>query len=319
MSFTSSIVAIEKVAKVDPAVAVFVDVQNTLVNNLVMRWGTDAQKKEWLPRLATNTVGCFCLSEWGCGSDAFALSTSAKKNGGDYILNGTKAWITNAKEAGLFIVMANADSSKGYKGITSFLVDKKNPGLKVGKKEDKLGIRASSTCEVVLDNCRVPASAVLGEVGKGYKIAIETLNEGRIGIGAQMTGLAEGALDSTMQYIHQRKAFGQLVGDFQGVQFQYAEAYAELLAAKVLVYNAARLKESGKPFVIDASVAKLKAAKVAEHISSLGINLLGGVGFTKELDLEKYFRDCKIGQIYEGTHNIQLQTIAKYLQQNYKP
>jgi alkylation response protein AidB-like acyl-CoA dehydrogenase len=318
MSFMSAILAIEEVAKVDGSVSVFMDVQNTLVNNAVIRWGTEKQKEQWLTRLASDTVGSFCLSEWSCGSDAFALRTTAKKDGDSYILNGTKAWITNSKEAGLFLVMATVDLSAGHRGITAFLVDKNTPGLSIGKKEDKLGIRASSTCEVVLENCRVPASSVLGEVGKGYKIAIETLNEGRIGIGAQMLGVAEGCFDHTMKYINERKAFGQHVADFQGVQFQYASMYSDILAAKLLVYNAARLKEANQPFVIDAAIAKLRASEVAEKVSSLCVNLMGGVGFTKEFPIEKYFRDCKIGQIYEGTSNIQLQTVAKYIQQQYK-
>lgn len=318
MSFMSAILAIEEVAKVDGSVSVFMDVQNTLVNNAVIRWGTEKQKEQWLPRLAQDTVGSFCLSEWSCGSDAFALKATAKKDGDGYLLNGTKAWITNSKEAGLFLVMATVDPSAGHRGITTFLIDKNTPGISIGKKEDKLGIRASSTCEVVLENCRVPASQVLGEVGKGYKIAIETLNEGRIGIGAQMLGVAEGCFDHTMKYINERKAFNSSIADFQGVQFQYASMYSDILAAKLMVYNAARLKEAGQPFVIDAAIAKLRASEVAEKVASLCINLMGGVGFTKEFPVEKYFRDCKIGQIYEGTSNIQLQTIAKYIQQLYK-
>jgi len=318
MSFTSACLTIEELGKVDPAISVIVDVQNTLINNAIKRFGTAEQHHKYFPRLATDTVGSFCLSEWGCGSDAFALKTTAKQDGNHYVINGTKAWITNAKEAGLYIVMATVDPSAGYKGITAFLVEKGTKGLSIGKKEDKLGIRASSTCEVLLQDCRVPASNILGQRGKGYQIAIETLNEGRIGIGAQMLGLAQGAFDTTMQYINQRNAFGKPVAEFQGVQFQFASMAADILSAKLLVYNAARLKESGKPFVLDAAVAKLRASEVAERVSSLCLNLLGGVGFTKEMPAEKYFRDCKIGQIYEGTSNIQLQTIAKLVQQQYK-
>jgi alkylation response protein AidB-like acyl-CoA dehydrogenase len=318
MTFTSACIVIEELAKVDPAISVIVDVQNTLVINGFKRWGTEEQNKKYLPRLATDTVGCFCLSEWSCGSDAFALKATAKQDGNHYILNGTKAWITNSKEAGIFLVMANVDPSAGYKGITTFIVEKGTPGLSIGKKEDKLGIRASSTCEVILENCRVPASNILGQRGKGYQIAIEILNEGRIGIGAQMLGLAEGVFEHTMDYIHQRQAFGKAVADFQGVQFQYASAAADIHAARLLVYNAARLKESGKPFIMDAAIAKLRASEAAERVASLCVNLMGGVGFTKEFPIEKFYRDCKIGQIYEGTSNIQLQTIAKILQQQYK-
>jgi len=318
MGFTSAIITIEELAKVDPAVSVCVDVQNTLVNNGFLRWGTKKQQEQWLPRLAKDTVGSFCLSEWSCGSDAFALKCTASKDGDHFVLNGTKAWITNAKEAGVFIVLATVDPTKGHRGITAFVVDANTKGISVGKKEDKLGIRASSTCEVLLENCRVHESNVLGEVGKGYKIAIETLNEGRIGIGAQMLGLAEGVFGRTMKYINERSAFGQKVGDFQGVQFQYASAAADILAAKLLVYNAARLKESGKPFVMDACVAKLRASEVAESVSSLCVNLMGGLGFVKETGIEKYYRDSKIGQIYEGTSNIQLRAIAQIIQSEYK-
>lgn len=275
-------------------------------------------KNKYLTRLAKDTVGSFCLSEWGSGSDAFALRTKAVKDGDYYVLDGTKAWITNAKEAGIFIVMANIDFTLGYKGITAFIVDVNNEGLQVGKKEDKLGIRASSTCEVNLVNCRVHKDDILGELGKGYKIAIECLNEGRIGIAAQMIGLAQGALDVTIPYLNERKQFGKPISEFQGMQFTYAEAATDIMAGRVLCMNAARMKEAGLPFVAEASMAKLFCSQVAERVSSKCINMLGGVGFTKEFPVEKFYRDCKIGQIYEGTTNIQLQTIAKHVQQSYK-
>ncbi|KAL6070874.1 Short/branched chain specific acyl-CoA dehydrogenase, mitochondrial [Balamuthia mandrillaris] len=319
MGFTAACIVIEELAKVDPAISVIVDVQNTLVNTCLRKYASEELKQEWLPRLATDTLGSFCLSEWSCGTDAFALTTKANQDGDHYILNGTKAWITNAKEAGVFVVMATVDPSKGRHGITAFLVERDNPGLIIGKKEDKLGIRASSTCEVILQDCKVHKKNIIGEIGKGWKLAIESLNEGRIGIGAQMLGLAEGAFDYVMQYINQRKAFGKHVSEFQGVQFQVASAAADILAARLLVYNAARLQEAGKPCLLDASVAKLRASELAESVSSLAINLMGGLGFTKECDVEKFFRDSKIGQIYEGTSNIQLQTIAKQLQQKYQP
>lgn len=316
-NFTSSIIVIEELSKIDPAVGVVCDVQNTLVDTTIKKYGNEAQKKYWLPKLATDTVGSFCLSEWGSGSDAFALKTKAEDKGDHYVLNGTKAWITNSGEAGLFIVMANVDFSKGYKGITAFLVDGQNPGLEVGKKEDKLGIRASSTCEVRLVDCKVPKSAVLGHVGQGYKIAIETLNEGRIGIAAQMVGLAKGAFESTVPYLKQRNQFGAPISSFQGMQFQIADCATAIEAASLMTYNAARLKDSGKPFIKEAAMAKLYASEVAEKVSSQCINMLGGVGFTKEFLQEKYFRDCKIGQIYEGTSNIQRQTIAKMIEKEY--
>lgn len=318
MPFTNSIIVIEELAKVDPSVSVMVDVQNTLINNALKKWGTLEQQKLYYPRLAQNTLGSFCLSEWGSGSDAFALKTLATKKGDDYILNGTKAWITNSGEAGFFICLANVDPAKGYKGITAFIVDKSNPGLIVGKKEDKLGIRASSTCEVRFENCKVPSSSILGELGKGYKIAIETLNEGRIGIGAQMLGIAEGAFNATIPYIKQRTQFGQPLSDFQGMQFQYATLAIEIEAAKLLVYNAARLKDSGQQFVKEAAMAKLYASQVAERVASQCVNMLGGVGFTKDFPVEKFYRDAKIGQIYEGTSNIQLQTIAKIVANEFK-
>eukprot|EP00300_Choanocystis_sp_HF-7_P016725 c19516_g1_i1.p1 GENE.c19516_g1_i1~~c19516_g1_i1.p1 ORF type:complete len:414 (-),score=93.22 c19516_g1_i1:364-1605(-) len=317
LGFTSSCIVIEEIAKVDAAAAVCIDVQNTLVNNALLRFGTEEQKQFWLPRLAENTVGSFCLSEAGSGSDAFALKTKAVKSGEDYVLNGSKCWITNAGEAGLFLVLASVDLSKGYKGITAFLVDKSNPGLSLGKKEDKLGIRASSTHEVILTDCKVHESCVLGEVGKGYKIAIETLNEGRIGIGAQMIGLAQGAFDYALDYMHQRKQFGQRIADFQGMQMQYAQAACDIEAARLLVYNAARLKESHMPFVTEAAMAKLVSSQVANRVAGQCIEWLGGVGFTKEFSAEKYFRDAKIGQIYEGTSNLQLVTIAKQLSAKY--
>jgi len=318
LSFTSSIIAIEELAKVDPSLSVVVDVQNTLVVTAIRKWGREDQREKYLTLLAKDTVGSFCLSEWGSGSDAFALKTKAEKDGDFFVLNGTKAWITNAKEAGVFIVFASVDFSLGYKGITAFIVDKDTEGITIGKKEDKLGIRASSTCEVVLKNCRVPSRNVLGEVGKGYKIAIESLNEGRIGIAAQMIGLAQGALDATMPYLTQRQQFGTPIADFQGMQFTYADAATDIMAGRVLCLNAARMKEAGLPFVLEASMAKLFCSQTAEKVASKCINMLGGVGFTKEFPVEKFYRDCKVGQIYEGTTNIQLQTIAKTLRARYK-
>eukprot|EP01098_Paradermamoeba_levis_P004821 TRINITY_DN2063_c0_g1_i3.p1 TRINITY_DN2063_c0_g1~~TRINITY_DN2063_c0_g1_i3.p1 ORF type:complete len:442 (-),score=133.15 TRINITY_DN2063_c0_g1_i3:56-1339(-) len=311
MTFTSACITIEELARVDPAVSVIVDVQNTLIANAFLRWGTEEQKQKYLSALAANTLGSFCLTEWGSGSDAFALQTTAEKKGDYYILNGTKAWITNSKEAGLYLVMANADPVKKHRGITTFVVEKGTPGLSVGKKEDKLGIRASSTCEVLLQDCKVHQKDILGTLGSGYKIAIETLNEGRIGIGAQMLGLAQGAYDSCMPYIVQRKQFGQSIAQFQGMQFQFAEMALDIYAARNLVYNAARLKDAGEPFITEASMAKLFASRVAERVSSKAIELMGGVGFSKDFGVEKFYRDSKIGQIYEGTSNIQLQTIAK--------
>jgi len=318
MNFTSSIVAIEELAKVDPSVSVVVDVQNTLVGIPLRRWGTEQQKKKYLPRLCSNTIGSFCLSEWSSGSDAFALKSVAKKQGDSFILNGTKAWITNSGEAEFFVVFANSDLSKGYKGITAFLISKDNPGIKIGKKEDKLGLRASSTCEVILTDCIVPSSDVLGEVGKGYKYAIETLNEGRIGIAAQMCGLAQGVLDHTMPYLIQRKQFGQSIASFQGVRFDYAWIATWIEAARLLTYNAARLQEERKPFAKEAAMAKLYSSEVAVKVASKCVDMLGGVGFTKEMPVEKYYRDCKIGQIYEGTTNIHLETIGKLVQKEYE-
>lgn len=318
-SFFSSILAIEELAKIDPSVSVFVDVQNTLVNNIFFRYANEEQKKKFLPRLATDTVGCFCLTEPVSGSDAFALKTRAQKQGSEYVLNGSKCFITNAGEAQIYLIMANVDPSKGYKGITCFAVDaRETKGIRIGKRENKLGIRASSTCEVIIENLVVPESQVIGEVGKGYKIAIEALNEGRIGIGAQMLGLAQGALDLAMPYLFERKQFGSFIGDFQGMQFQYAQASMDIHAARLLVYNAARKKCTGEEFVEDAAMAKLFASQVAERTASKAVEWLGGVGFMKEYGVEKFYRDAKIGAIYEGTTNIQLHTLAKFVKDRYK-
>ncbi|MEJ5167339.1 MAG: acyl-CoA dehydrogenase [Thermoanaerobaculia bacterium] len=313
--FFMSILAIEALSQIDPAVAVIVDVQNTLVNNAISRWGTDTQKEKYFPKLAKEWVGAYALSESSSGSDAFALKCRAEEKGDGFILNGQKLWITNGKEANLFIIFANAKPEAGYKGITAFLVERGFEGFTVGKKENKLGIRASSTCELILENCFVPKENVLGEVGKGYKVAIETLNEGRIGIGAQMLGLSEAALDYALKYTSERKQFGQTINSFQGVQFSLARMAADIEAAKLLVYNAARLKEAGKNFVKEAAIAKLFSSEVAERVASEVINLFGGYGFTKEYPVEKLFRDSKIGQIYEGTSNMQLLTIAKIIMQ----
>ncbi len=316
-AFFNAILAVEALAVADPSVSVLVDVQNTLVSNALLRWSTAAQKDRYLPLLAREWVGSYALSEAGSGSDAFALSCQAQKRGDKWILDGRKLWITNAAEASVYLVFATIDKSKGYKGITAFIVERSFPGFSVGKKEHKLGIRASSTCELVLDGCEVPAENVLGEVGKGYKIAIETLNEGRIGIGAQMLGLAEGAFDYAMRYVNERKQFGQPVGSFQGLQFQYAHLATEIEAARLMVYNAARLKDAGQSFVKEAAMAKLFASEVAERAASLCVEFLGGVGFTKDYPLEKLYRDAKIGKIYEGTSNMQLNTIAKIVQGEY--
>ncbi len=312
-TFFHSVLVVEELSRVDPAVGVLVDVQNTLVVNALRRWATDQQQQTWLPRLAADTIGAYALSEAGSGSDAFALTTRAVADGDDYVIDGRKLWITNAAEAGLFIVFATVDPSAGHRGITAFLVPRDTPGFTVGKKEDKLGIRASSTCELVFDGCRVPAAQVLGVVGKGYKVAIETLNEGRIGIGAQMLGLAAGALDHAIAHTKTRRQFGRAIADFQAVQFQLARAAMEVEAARLLVYNAARLRDSRQPFLTEAAMCKLAASEVAERTASLAINLFGGYGFVKEAPVEKLFRDAKIGQIYEGTSNLQLQTIAKAL------
>lgn len=310
-SFFQSILAIEELAKVDPAAAVIVDVQNTLCNAALQRWGSDDQKRRFLPRLARDTVGSYALSEAGAGSDAFAMSARAIEDGDSFRLTGRKLWITNAAEAGLFLVFANADPAEGYRGITAFLVDRATPGLSVGKKEDKLGIRASSTCEVVLDDCRVLKDNVLGEVGKGYKVAIETLNQGRIGIAAQMTGLAQGALDHALAYSNQRKQFGKRIAEFQGVQFDLAEMAVDVEASRLMTYNAARLRDAGLPFVTQAAMAKYFASQVAERVASRAVEVFGGVGFTKDYPVEKLYRDAKIGRIYEGTSNMQRLTIAK--------
>ena len=316
-SFFNAILAVEGLALVDPSISVFVDVQNTLVNNCILRWANAEQKKRYLPKMASEWVGSYALSEAGSGSDAFALKTRAEKRGDKWVLNGRKLWITNGAESSLFIVFANTDFSKGYKGITAFLVEKGQKGFSVGKKEDKLGIRASSTTELILEDCEVAAANVLGDVGVGYKIAIETLNEGRIGIGAQMLGLAEGALDHAMKYMVERKQFGKSIAEFQGMEFQYAQMATEIEAAKLMVYNAARLKDAGQPFVKEAAMAKLLSSQVAERSASLAVELMGGVGFTKEYPVEKLFRDSKIGKIYEGTSNMQLATIAKIVRSAY--
>jgi len=312
-SFFQAVIAIEALAAVDPAAAVIVDVQNTLVNNAVLRWGDADQKRRYLPRLAADTLASYALSEAGSGSDAFALSTRAAPDGDAWILNGRKLWITNAAEAGLYLVFANANPEAGYKGITCFIVERDFAGFAVGRHEDKLGIRASSTCELVMDNCRVPAANVMGEVGKGYKIAIETLNEGRIAIGAQMVGLAQGALDHALAYAKQRKQFGKPIAEFQGIQFPLAEMATEIEAARLLTYNAARLRESGQPFLTEAAMAKYFASQIAETVASRAVEILGGVGFTKDYPVEKLYRDAKIGRIYEGTSNMQRLLIAKQL------
>ena len=324
--FFHAVLAVEALSRVDPSIGVLVDVQNTLVANALLRWGSDEIKARYLPRLAASTVGAYALSEAGSGSDAFALSTRATPvhaqnpgnpanpgNPDEWLLTGRKLWITNANEADLFIVFANADPAAGYRGITAFLVERGAAGFSVGRKEDKLGIRASSTCELLLDECRVPRANVLGEVGKGYKVAIETLNEGRIGIGAQMIGLARGALDHAVGYVRERKQFGKAIAEFQAVQHQVARAATELEAARLMVYNAARLRDAGQPFVTEAAMCKVFASEVAERVASLAVNLYGGYGFVKDYPVEKLFRDAKIGQIYEGTSNLQLQTIAKHI------
>jgi alkylation response protein AidB-like acyl-CoA dehydrogenase len=312
-SFFTSVLVVEELSRIDPAVAVLVDVQNTLVDTCIMRYGNDDQRGRYLPRLATDMVGAYALSEAGSGSDAFALQTRARRDGDDWILDGSKLWITNGEEAGLFIVFANANPEAGYKGITAFLVERDTDGFVVGKKEDKLGIRASSTVELSFSGCRVPAANLVGEEGQGYKIAIEQLNEGRIGIGAQMVGLAQGALDHTLRYVQEREQFGRPIGQFQGVQFQLADMRTEIEAARLLVYNAARLKEANRPFLAEAAMAKLFASESAQRVASLCVDLFGGYGFTKEYPIEKLYRDAKVGTIYEGTSNMQRQTIAKLL------
>ncbi len=314
--FFEAILAVEELSRVDASAGVVVDVQNTLVNNALLRWGSEEQKKRYLPRMAANTCGAYALSEAGSGSDAFALQTKAELKGGDYVLNGRKLWITNGKEAGLFVLFATIDASAGYKGITAFIIEKDSPGFTVGKKEDKLGIRASSTCELILEDCRVPRSNVLGDAGKGYKIAIETLNEGRIGIGAQMLGVARGAWEYAAKYSLERKQFGKALSEFQGIQFQIAQMATEIEAARLMVYNAARMKDAGVPFVKEAAMTKLLCSQVAERVTSLAIEIYGGYGFTKDYPVEKYWRDAKIGKIYEGTSNMQLATIAKLVLSN---
>ena len=312
-SFFDAVLAIEAISTVDPAVAVLVDVHNTLVVNAIRRWATDTQKRRWLPRLAADTPGAYALSEAGSGSDAFALQTRAEATSAGYRLNGRKLWISNAREAGLFIVFATLDPAAGYRGITAFLVEKGTPGFTVGRKEDKLGIRASSTCELLLDNCEVPAESLLGEPGKGYKIAIETLNEGRIGIGAQMLGLAQGAWGHAAKYAKERRQFGKTIAEFQAVQFSLAQMATDIEAARLLVYNAARLKDAGQPYVKEAAMTKFFASQVAERVASQCVEIFGGNGFVRDYPAEKYFRDAKVGKIYEGTSNMQLMTIAKVL------
>jgi alkylation response protein AidB-like acyl-CoA dehydrogenase len=312
-SFFHSVLAVEALSQVDPSIGVMVDVQNTLVINAVMRWGSEAIKRQYLPKLASSTVGAYCLSEAGSGSDAFALQTRAIETADGYAITGRKLWITNGNEADLFIVFANINPEVGYRGITGFLVDRGMPGFTVGKKEDKLGIRASSTCELLFEDCHVSRDRILGEVGKGYKVAIETLNEGRIGIGAQMIGLAQGALDHAVRYTKERKQFGKPIADFQGVQFQLARMAIDVESARLLVYNAARLRDAGLPFLHEAAICKIVSSEAAERVTSMAVNLYGGYGFVRDYPVEKLFRVAKIGQIYEGTSNMQLVTIAKQL------
>ena len=303
--------AVEEISKVDASAAILCDVQNTLVNYPINRYGSDAQKSKYLPRLTSDTVGAYALSESGSGSDAFGLTARAELKDGKWILNGQKLWITNGYEAGVYVVFANANPSAGYKGITAFIIERDFPGFSVGKKENKLGIRASSTVELLLDNCEVPEENVLGPVGQGYKIAIETLNEGRIGIGAQMIGVAQGALNAAVKYLNERKQFGKSLSEFQGIQFQVAQAATELEAARLMVYNASRLKDAGRDIAREGAMAKLFASQVCERVTSLCVELFGGYGYTKDYPVEKFYRDAKIGAIYEGTSNMQLQTIAK--------
>jgi alkylation response protein AidB-like acyl-CoA dehydrogenase len=312
-TFFHAILAVEALSRVDPSIGVFVDVQNTLVINALLRWGSDEQKARYLPRLAVEAIGAYALSESGSGSDAFALATRAVERGGNWALTGRKLWITNAAEADLFIVFANVNPTAGHRGITAFLVERGFAGFSVGKKEDKLGIRASSTCELLLEECVVPQANVLGEVGKGYRTAIETLNEGRIAIGAQMVGLAQGALDHTIKYTSERKQFGKAIAEFQAVQHQLARAATEIHAARLMVYEAARLRDAGRRFLTEAAMCKVFSSEVAERVTSLCVNLYGGYGFVKDYPVEKLYRDAKIGQIYEGTSNLQLQTIAKQI------
>jgi butyryl-CoA dehydrogenase/short/branched chain acyl-CoA dehydrogenase len=312
-NFFQAVLAVEALAEVDPSAAVIVDVQNTIANNILIRWGNEDQKRRYLPKLARDTVAAFALSEAGSGSDAFALATRATRQGNHFLLTGRKLWITNAAEAGLYFLFANANPDAGHRGITCFLVERGFPGFQVGKKEDKLGIRASSTCELILDDCRVPAENILGDVGKGYKIAIETLNEGRIAIGSQMVGLAQGALNHSIAYAKQRQQFGKPIADFQGVQFDLAQMATDVEAARLLVYNSARMRDAGLPFVTEAAMAKYFASQVGENTASRAVEILGGVGFTKDYPVEKLYRDAKIGRIYEGTSNMQKLTIAKQI------
>jgi alkylation response protein AidB-like acyl-CoA dehydrogenase len=312
-TFMMSVVAIEQISRVDASAGVFMDVQNTLVNNAFVNYASEFLKEKYLPQLANEKVGAYCLSEAGSGSDAFALKCKAKEDGDSYILNGAKLWITNANEADIFLVLANANPEAGYKGITAFVVERGFEGFSVSKKENKLGIRASSTCEILLEDCRVPKENILGELGKGYKVAIETLNEGRIGIGAQMVGIAQGAFDAALAYIQERKQFGKAISEFQGVQFQLARMATDIETARLLVYNAARIKMAGQPFLKEAAMAKFYSSEVAERVASMAVDLYGGNGFVKEYPVEKYYRDAKIGKIYEGTTNMQLMTIAKLL------
>jgi alkylation response protein AidB-like acyl-CoA dehydrogenase len=311
--FFHAVLAVEELSRIDPSIGVLVDVQNTLVINALLRWGSDDIRQRYLPRLASDAVGAYALSEAGSGSDAFALTTRAREEGDEFVLDGRKLWITNADEAEIFLIFATLDPSAGYRGITAFLVERGAAGFVVGKKEDKLGIRASSTCELLLDDCRVSRTNLLGDKGKGYKVAIETLNEGRIGIGAQMVGLARGALDATIRYVRERKQFGKAIAEFQAVQHQIARAAVEVEAARLAVYNAARMRDAGQPFLTEAAICKLLSSEVAERVASLAVNLHGGNGFVREYPVEKLYRDAKIGQIYEGTSNLQLQTIAKQL------
>jgi short-chain 2-methylacyl-CoA dehydrogenase len=312
-NFFQSVLAVEALAAVDPSAAVIVDVQNTIANNILLRWGNDEQKRRYLPKLARDTVAAFALSEAGSGSDAFAMASRATRHGDHFLITGRKLWITNAAEAGIYFLFANANPEAGHRGITCFIVERNFAGFQVGKKEDKLGIRASSTCELILDDCRVPAENVLGETGKGYKIAIETLNEGRIAIGSQMTGLAQGALDHAIGYARERRQFGKPIADFQAVQFELAEMATDVEAARLLVYNGARLRDAGMPFVTEAAMAKYFASQVGENVASRAVEIFGGVGFTKDYPVEKLYRDAKIGRIYEGTSNMQKMTIAKQI------
>jgi alkylation response protein AidB-like acyl-CoA dehydrogenase len=312
-SFFQSIIAVEELSAVDPSAGVIVDVQNTICNNALIRWANPDQKKKYLPRLASSMLASYALSEAGSGSDAFAMATRAVDHGSHFLLTGRKLWITNAAEAGFFLLFANANPEAGYKGVTAFLIERGFPGFQVGKKEDKLGLRASSTCELILDNCQVPRENVMGEVGQGYKIAIETLNEGRIAIGAQMIGLARGAFEHALAYAKERKQFGKTIGEFQGVQFDLAKMAIKVEAARLMVYNAARLRDAGLPFLTEAAMAKYYSSEIAEEVASKAIEVHGGVGVTKDYPVEKLYRDVKIGRIYEGTSNMQLVTIAKKL------